>query len=121
MKHAKTAVLLTARWLVVLAATLVMAAGNVFAESIAPSPEARCTEACAAQCPCCVRAPQSSTPAPLAPNTSTRTSGDFQLVPLVNVLLPLDRCDFTVLPSIWSAPDSAASIPIFVRHCTFLI
>jgi hypothetical protein len=122
MKHAKDKLFSAARWLVVLTASFVVLAGNVFAEKPA-APSKPCTESCAATCPCCVSKPaQSNAPTPLAPSSSTRTTvaKDFQLIPLLNALLA-PECNSTPVIAYHSSITSHVSVPIFVRHCTFLI
>ena len=115
--------MLMARWLVVMAASLVVSSGSVFA-SAPTQAKSNCNASCAKRCPCCISksAPANSS-APLAPASSTRTvvAKDFQLVPLLVSLLAPERAISSPAPSHFSAPHFSASVPVFVRHCTFLI
>ena len=114
---------LMARWLVVLAASLVVSSGSLFASAPAKT-KSPCDASCAKRCPCCVsKSTPASNPAPLAPSSSTRTvvAKDFQLVPLFTSLLAIDRESVTLVPSRLSASNLPAPVPVFVRHCSFLI
>jgi hypothetical protein len=123
MNDLKTILGGASRGLAVLAACLGVLTGNLFAGKPAAAP-ARCTASCAAQCPCCVSTPAPSpSPAPLAPASSNRTVvKDFQLVPLLKELGAPAACPpaaTTVSPR--TALTFSPAVPVFVRHCTFLI
>jgi hypothetical protein len=122
MNRAKTTLLLMARWLVVLTASLIVSAGNVSASAPAQT-KSSCAESCAQRCPCCITKSAPVDSAPLAPTPSTRTAvaKDFQLAALCNALLLKEREGEVLVPSHFSAGHSFASLPLFVRHCTFLI
>jgi hypothetical protein len=123
MNRVKTTMMLMARWLVVFAASLIVSSGNFFA-SASPKAKSTCDASCAARCPCCISksAPVNSS-APLAPAPSTRTAGakDFQLVPLLAGLLAPERVIATPISSQSLTPHFPSFLPVFVRHCTFLI
>ena len=114
---------LMARWLVVLAACLVVASGNVVASAPAKA-KSSCDASCAKRCPCCVsKSTPANNPAPLVPASSTRTAvaKDFQLVPSLYSLPSLDRESLALIPSPLSASNLSAPVPVFIRHCSFLI
>jgi len=123
MNRSKTTMMLMARWLVVLAVSLVVSSGNDFAAA-QPVAKSACTESCASRCPCCIsKSVPAESSAPLAPTPSTRTTvaKDFQLVPLLASLLAPGRDIVPPVPSHFASPHFSSSIPVFVRHCTFLI
>jgi len=123
MKQATTTMVLMARWLVVLAVGLIVSSGNVLA-SAQPSNKSACTESCAQRCPCCISksAPAESS-APLAPIPSTRTAvaKDFQFTAVCHALLTKELEAEAIVPPHLSAPHFSVSLPVFVRHCSFLI
>ena len=123
MKQAKTTMMLMARWLVVLAASLVVSSGNAFA-SAPTKAKSSCDASCTKRCPCCISksAPVNSS-APLAPVSSTRTSvaKDLQLTPLLAAWFAAAPTTASLVPSQLAAPHFSVSLPVFVRHCTFLI
>ena len=123
MNRMKTTMTLMARWLVVLAAGLVVSSGSLFASAPAKA-KSSCDASCAKRCPCCIsKSAPANSPAPLAPASSTRTfvAKDFQLVPALYSLPSLDRESAPPISSHLSASNLSASVPIFVRHCAFLI
>ena len=111
-----------ARWLVVLAACFVVSAGNVFASAPAKA-KSSCDASCARRCLCCISKSAPVHSVPLAPASSTRTAvaKDFQLVPLITALLAPQQEIAPAVPSQFFAAHFSPSIPVFVRHCTFLI
>jgi hypothetical protein len=114
---------LMARWLVVLAVGWLVASGPVFA-STQPSGKSVCTESCAQRCPCCIsKSEPTGSPAPLAPVPSSRTAvaKDFQLVSFCPALSLKELEAEAVVPPNLSAPHFSVSLPVFVRHCSFLI
>jgi hypothetical protein len=121
MNHAKTTLVLAARWLIVLTISLVVLGGNVFASPASPK-VSKCEASCAAKCPCCVKAADSKAPAPVAPAPSARALvKDFQLFSIVHALLaPEEAASSSVSPRL-VAPHFSASSPLFLRHCAFLI
>jgi len=113
--------MLAAKWLVVLTTGLVVLCGNVFASQ----PEratSKCDASCAAKCPCCVKAADSKSPAPVAPASSARALvKDFQLVSIVHALLaPECEASAPFFPH-FIAQHFSTSAPLFLRHCSFLI
>ena len=109
-----------AKWLAVTLATLMLLAQPLFADAAQP---VRKQGSCCKQCPCCVSSNPVNAPAPLAPVSSTRTTvaKDLQLVPVLAVLFA-PRCDEApVFSSDHTASSFSAPVPLFVRHCTFLI
>ena len=112
---------LATRWLVVLTISLVVLCGNVFASQSKPA-TSKCEGSCAAKCPCCVKASDSKSPAPIAPAPSARAIvKDFQLFSIIQVLLAPEGHPTTSISSRLVAPHFSASSPLFLRHCTFLI
>lgn len=115
--------MLMARWLVVLVASLVVSAGDVFASAPAQG-ESACDASCSKRCPCCISKPAPADPnAPLAPLSSTRTvvAKDFQLAASCNLLLLKVHGSDVLLPAQLAPSGFPLSLPLFVRHCTFLI
>ena len=115
--------MLVARWLIVLTISLNVLPGKVFAEKPVAAGKA-CSASCAARCPCCIsKAPAPNPPAPLAPTSSPRTviAKDFQLPSLLNALLLKENEAAAFVPSDCPAGHFSVSIPVFVRHCSFLI
>ena len=115
--------MLMVRWLVALAMGLIVSSGNVLVA--APSSgKSACTESCAQRCPCCISksAPAESS-APLAPTPSTRTAvaKDFQLAALCHALLLKELEAEAMVPPHLSVPHFSVSLPVFIRHCSFLI
>jgi hypothetical protein len=123
MNRAKTTMTLMARWLIVLAASLIVSSGNILA-SARPSNKSACTESCAQHCPCCISksAPVESS-VPLAPTPPNRTAiaKEFQLVAFCHALLLKELEAETIVPLHLSVPHFSVSLPVFVRHCSFLI
>jgi len=123
MKQAKATMMRVTRWLLVLAAALIVSSGNVLVAAQSPGKSA-CTESCAKRCPCCISksAPADSS-APLAPTPSSRTTvaKDFQLVALYQALLPKGVQTEAIVPTHLTVPHFSVSLPVFVRHCSFLI
>lgn len=109
-----------AKWLAVTLAALTLLAQPLFANDAQPVSK---RSSCCNQCPCCVSSNPVNAPAPLAPVSSTRTTvaKDFQLVPLLAVLLARPCDEAPVALSHLSASSFSAPVPLFVRHCTFLI
>jgi len=78
--------------------------------------------ACCNKCSCCIAPNSNGAPAPAAPNSArTTVAKDFQLAPLLNALLAPASRVFQSAPFHPSLADCSASVPLFVRHCTFLI
>lgn len=123
MSRAKTTLVLMVRWLVVLVASLVVSSGSGFASAPIKA-KSSCTASCSKHCPCCI---SKSTPAdsatPLAPASSTRTAvaKDFQLVALLGALLAPELGNLKSASFQFSAPHFPPCIPVFLRHCAFLI
>jgi hypothetical protein len=109
-----------ATWLAVTLATLMLLAQPLFANASQPISK---KSSCCSQCPCCVSPNPGNVPAPLAPVSSTRTTvaKAFQFVPMLATLLALERGQISQTSQAPFAPDFSASVPLFVRHCTFLI
>ena len=115
--------MLMVRWLVVLEMGLIVSSGNVLVAAQS-SGKSACTESCAQRCPCCIsKSTPADSSAPLAPTPSTRTvvAKDFQLVPLCNALLLKEVEAPSLVPVHLSVPHFSVSLPVFVRHCSFLI
>jgi hypothetical protein len=112
--------MLAARWLVVLAISLVVLCGNVFASQAKPT-TSKCEASCAAKCPCCVKAADSKAPTPIAPTSARAILKDFQLFSIVQILFApegIANGSFFARPVV---PRFSASSPLFLRHCAFLI
>lgn len=115
--------ILAAKCLVILALSLVVMPGNVFASKPIASKKV-CNASCAARCPCCIsKAPTSDLPAPLAPTSQSRVSVEknFNLLPVIVFLLaPTPQ---TISEQI--TPDfslsSRSGAPLYQRHCIYLI
>lgn len=123
MNRTKTMMLLMARWLVVLAASLVVSSSTVFASAPAKA-KSTCNASCSKRCPCCLsKSTPANSSAPLAPSPSPRTAvaKDFQLVPLLTVLLAPQRKVASPAPSQFFAAHFSPAVPVFVSHCAFLI
>jgi hypothetical protein len=109
-----------AKWLAVTLAALMLLAQPLVADTAQPVSK---RSSCCKQCPCCVSSNPVNAPVPLVPVSSTRTTvaKDLQLVPVLAVLFA-PRCDEApVLSSDLSASSFSAPVPLFVRHCAFLI
>ena len=112
-----------ARWLIVLTISLIVLPGQVFAEKPVAAKNA-CAASCGAHCSCCVsKAPASNPSAPLAPTSTARTdlAKDLQLPALLNAFLLKERADDSFILSDCSAPHFSVSLPLFARHCSFLL
>ena len=123
MKQVKTTMLLAARWLIVLTISLIVLPGHAFAEKPVAAKNT-CAASCGAHCSCCVsKAPVSSVPVPLAPSSSTRTvlTKDFQAPSLLNALLLKELERKVLVRSDFSDPHFSISLPLFARHCSFLL
>lgn len=115
--------MLAARWLIVLTISLMVLPGHALAEKPVAAKNS-CGASCAGRCPCCIsKAPVSNPPAPLAPTSSTRTvvAKDFQLPALLNALLCKEREPEVLIPTHSSVPHFPVLIPLFARHCSFLV
>lgn len=108
-----------AKWLAVMLIMLGLLAQPVFGSKRQPVAK---PGACCNKCQCCVTPNSGGAPTPVAPNsTRTTVAKDFQLALLLNALLAPESRVFQSAPFHSSVPDSSASVPLFVRHCTFLI
>ena len=123
MKQAKTTMRLVARWLVMLAACFVVSSSSGFA-SAPTQAKSSCTASCSKHCPCCIsKSTLADSATPLAPASSTRTAvaKDFQLVALLGALLAPELGNLKSASFQFSAPHFPPCIPVFLRHCAFLI
>jgi hypothetical protein len=123
MTNAKTTLLQAARWLVIIVTSLVVLPGHVFAaRNVAP--KSSCAESCDQRCPCCVsKSTPANSSAPIAPASPTRVAieKDFQLVPMLAVLLT-PACESCLA---FIASDFSLSLrnqaPLYQRHCVYLL
>ena len=123
MKQEKNMLLLAARWLVILMTSLIVLPGHVFAEKPA-APKPACPASCGAHCPCCVsKTPASNPSTPLAPASSARTvlAKDILFPTLLTSLLLKQHAGEVLVRSDFSAPHFSVSLPLFARHCSFLL
>lgn len=107
-----------AKWLVATLAALVIVAQPLPGGARQPLTK---PGACCNKCECCVSSDSGSAPQPAAPSpVRTANAKDFQWVTLLNALLPTPVATFNRISS-FSAAHSSSSLPLFIRHCTFLI
>ena len=108
----------TARWLMVTLTAFVIVAQPLLGRVREPVAK---PGACCNKCECCVASDSGGTSKPAAPApTRAAVAKDLQLVPVLHApLLPT-----TVrTPVSFASPafGSSISVPVFIRHCTFLI
>jgi hypothetical protein len=122
MTKVRAITLLAAKWLVVLTASLAVLHGTLLA-SERSAPKTVCSASCAQRCPCCISKPvPARTPAPLAPSSSRlAVEKNFQLAPVIAVLLWSHGAVAAPVPVDFSVQHFSVSLPVFVRHCAFLI
>ena len=108
-----------AKWLAVLLITLVLVAQPALGGTRKPVAK---PGACCNKCSCCISPNSGGTAAPAVPN-STRVAfaKDSSFVPLISALLVPESRVAQAASFPLSIPGFPASVPIFVRHCTFLI
>ncbi len=108
-----------ARWLAVVLITLGLLAQPALGSTRKPVAK---PGACCNKCNCCISPNSGGTAAPVVPN-STRVAfaKDFPFVPLISALLAPESRVTQAVSFPLSVPGFSASVPIFVRHCTFLI
>jgi hypothetical protein len=122
MARVKTTTLLGAKWLIVLAASLAVLQGSLSA-SEQGTPQRTCDASCAQRCPCCISKPvPAQTPAPVAPSSARfAVEKNFQLAPVIAVLISSEGDVAAPIPVDFSLQHFSVSLPVFVRHCAFLI
>jgi hypothetical protein len=108
-----------ARWLVVTLVALVIVAqplpGSVREPVAKPG-------ACCNKCECCVSSNSGNAPQPTAPAPArTTVAKDFHLVPFLNAPLLSAPTVGPLISFDSRASNFSASLPLFIRHCTFLI
>jgi len=113
--------MLAARWLVVIVVALLVLPGNVFASK--PAAKKMCA-ACAQRCACCVsKAPASNSPTPVTPASQSRSpvEKNFQFAPVVALLLTAVGEPTTSAFLLSDFHSSSHAVPLYQRHCVFLI
>lgn len=78
--------------------------------------------ACCNKCECCVSRDSDNASWPIAPFPArTTVAKDFQLIPVLNPVLHPTPGVRAFVTFDFSAVDLSAAVPVFIRHCTFLI